>query len=105
MKDSDLMYFSDRYIKTRIALNRVDDPYLQKLKDWNEVTQAMQEGALTYAKEILARIRGKYANPPGPGGGIQLDWQALQQEAKEERERWFEDLIVKFGDILPITLD
>jgi len=79
--------------------------YLQKLKDWNEVTQAMQEGALTYAKEILARIRGKYANPPGPGGGIQLDWQALQQEAKDERERWFEDLIIKFGDVLPITLD
>lgn len=79
--------------------------FLQKQKDWNDVTQAMQEGALTYAKEILARIRGKYANPPGPGGGIQLDWQALQQEAREDRQKWFDDLIIKFGDILPITMD
>lgn len=79
--------------------------YLQKMKDWGEVTQAMQEGALTYAKEILGRIRGKYANPPGPGGGIQLDWQALQSEAREDRQKWFEDLIYKFGDIPYISLD
>lgn len=79
--------------------------HLQKLKDWPEVTQAMQEGALSYAKEMLGRIRGKYANPPGPGGGIQLDWQALLQEAQQEREKWKEELIYKFGDINYISLD
>lgn len=79
--------------------------YLQKNKDWAEVSQAMQEGALTYAKEILGRIRSKFGNPPGPGGGIQLDGQALLQEAREDREKWFENLINKFSDILPITLD
>jgi len=79
--------------------------YLQKCKDWAEVTQAMQEGALTYAKEILGRIRGRLKNPPGPGGGVQMDGAELMQEAKEERTKWFEDLIYKFGDILPITMD
>lgn len=79
--------------------------YLQKLKDWPEVTQAMQEGALTYAKEILGRIRSKYKNPPGPGGGIQMDGDALLAEAKEERKQWMEDLIYKFGDVLGPSLD
>ena len=79
--------------------------YMQKCKDWGEVTQAMQEGALTYAKEILGRIRSKYPSPPGPGGGMQLDGQALLQEAREDRKQWFEDLIYKFGDIPPITMD
>ena len=79
--------------------------YLQKKTDWGEVTQAMQEGALTYAKEILGRIRGKYKNPPGPGGGVQLDGDNLIQEAREDRQKWFEDLLYKFGDIPPITMD
>lgn len=79
--------------------------YLQKCKDWAEVTQAMQEGALTYAKEILGRIRSKYPSPPGPSGGMQLDGQTLIQEAREDRKQWFQDLIDKFGEIPPITLD
>lgn len=79
--------------------------YLQKLKDWPEVTQAMQEGAITYAKEILGRIRSKYQNVPGIGGGVVMDGERLLQEAKEEREKWFENLIYKFGDLLPITMD
>lgn len=79
--------------------------YIQKLKDWPEVTQAMQEGALSYAKEILGRIRSKYKNPPGPNGGIQLDGDTLLQEAREERKQWMQDLIDKFGDILGPSLD
>lgn len=78
--------------------------YLQKNKDWGEITQAMQEGALTYAKEILGRVRSKYGNPPGPNGGVQLDGQALLQEAREDRKQWMEDLIYKFGDLPPITM-
>lgn len=79
--------------------------YMQKQKDWADVTQAMQEGALTYAKEILGRIRSKYQNVPGVGGGVVMDGQQLLQEAREDRQKWFEDLIYKFGDIPPITLD
>lgn len=79
--------------------------YLQKLKDWPEVTQSMQEGALTYAKEILGRIRGKYKNPPGPSGGVQLDGMDLLAEAKEERKEWMINLIYRYGDLLPISLD
>jgi hypothetical protein len=79
--------------------------YMQRMKDWREVTQAMQEGALTYAKEILGRIRGKYPAPPGPGGGMQLDGQALLSEAKEERDKWKEELIYKFGDLPYPSMD
>jgi hypothetical protein len=99
---------SQKHIKlypTPYAPQKVIVRYIQKLKDFDEVTQAMQEGALTYAKEILGRIRVKYRNPPGPNGGVQLDGDLLLQEAKEEREKWKEDLIYRFGDILPLTMD
>lgn len=79
--------------------------YMQKQKDWADVTQAMQEGALTYAKEILGRIRSKYQSVPGVGGGVAMDGQQLLQEAREDRQKWFEDLIYKFGDLPYITLD
>lgn len=79
--------------------------YLQKMKDWPEVTTAMQTGALCFAKEILGRIRSKYKNPPGPGGGIQMDGPELLAEAKEERKEWYVSLIYQWGDVLPITLD
>lgn len=73
--------------------------YMQKMKDWGEITQSMAEGALTYAKEILGRIRSRIKNPPGPNGGIQLDGDQLLAEAKEEREKWKEDLISRYGDM------
>jgi hypothetical protein len=79
--------------------------YLQKNKDWGEVTQAMQEGALTYAKEILGRIRSKYQNVPGAQGSVAMDGSTLIQEAREDRQKWFEDLIYKFGDLPYISLD
>lgn len=86
-------------------VQRVIVEYIQECKDWERVTQEMQEGALTYAKEILGRIRGKFKNPPGPNGGIQLDGDQLIQEAREDRKQWFEDLVYKFGDVLPIHMD
>lgn len=73
--------------------------YMQRLKDWDEVTQAMQEGALAHAKIILGRVRSKYQSPPGPGGGMQLDGQQLLQEGLEEYKQWKEDLLYKFGDV------
>jgi len=79
--------------------------YLQKQKDWTEVTQAIQEGSLTYAKEILGRIRSKYQSVPGAQGAVAMDGSALIQEAREDRQKWFEDLIYKFGDLPFISLD
>jgi hypothetical protein len=99
---------SQRHIKlypTPHAPQKVIVRYIQKMKDWNTVTQAMQEGALSYAKEILGRVRSKYRNPPGPNGGIQLDGETLLQEAKDEREKWKDALVYQFGEPLPITLD
>lgn len=78
--------------------------YLQKCKDWKEVTQAMQEGALAHAMIQLGHIRGKYASPPGPGGGMQLDGEYMRTKGWELKDKWQEELITKFGDLLGITL-
>lgn len=84
---------------TPYKVNKVIIHYLQRCKDWEEVTQAMQEGALIYAKEILGRIRGMIKNPPGPGGGLQLDGDQLLQEAREDKRQWLEDLVSRWGDL------
>jgi len=74
--------------------------YLQRRPDFGMVTQAMQEGALSFAKIILGRIRSRIQNPPGPNGGIQLDGQQILQEGLDEKKQWQEDLITRYGDIL-----
>ncbi len=79
--------------------------YLQKKPDFVQVTQAMQEGALVYAKMMLGRIRGKYKQLPGPQGGVQLDGDQLIQEAREDKKQWQEDLIYRFGEPLGPTMD
>lgn len=79
--------------------------YLQKCKDWREVTQAMQEGALCHAMIMLGHIRGKYASPPGPGGGMQLDGEYMKTKGWELKEKWQEELIYRFGDLPAITMD
>lgn len=78
--------------------------YLQKRPDFKEVTQAMQEGALAFAKIMVGRIRSKISNPPGPNGGIQLDGQQILQEGLQEKKEWEERLINRFGDLPSITL-
>lgn len=77
--------------------------YVQKNKDWNRVTAAMQEGAIAFAKIMLGRIRSKIKNPPGPGGGIQLDGDTILTEGLQEKKDWEERLLTRWGDILPIT--
>jgi len=72
--------------------------YLQKQKDWTEVHQFMQEYALSLAKIILGRVRSKYSNIPAPGGGVQLDGQALLQEGIEEKRRYEEELLTKWSE-------
>lgn len=80
--------------------------YLQKCKDWKQVNQAMQEGALCHAMIMLGHIRGKYQSPPGPGGGMQLDGEYMKTKGWELKEKWQNDLIYKFGDTGPgITMD
>lgn len=78
--------------------------YLQRCKDWECVTQAMQEGALAHAKIMLGRIRSKIKNPPGPNGGIQLDGDQLLQEGHEEKQKWQEELLNRYGDLPYISL-
>lgn len=80
--------------------------YMQRCKDWDQVELAMQEGSLAIAKQMLGRVRSKFANIPGPGGGLQLDGQALLQEGNEEYKQWKQDLIYVYGEPTPpITMD
>ena len=74
--------------------------YLQKKPDFKLVTQAMQEGALAFAKIIVGRIRSRIANPPGPNGGVQLDGATILAEGLQEKKDWEDRLLVRFGDIL-----
>jgi hypothetical protein len=79
--------------------------YLQKCKDWREVTQAMQEGAYALACIIIGNIRGKYLNIPGIGGGVQNDGEYMRTKGYELKEKWQEELLTKFGDVvMPITM-
>ena len=82
---------------TPIAPQRVIVQYLQKSKDWKEVQLAMYDIALAEAKEVLGRIRSKYAQMPGAAAG-QLDGDKLLQEAQTEKEKWKEDIISRYGD-------
>lgn len=100
---SDLGYI--KLYPTPCRTARVMVHYLQKCKDWKEVNQAMQEGALAHAMIMLGHIRGKYQQPPGPGGGMALDGEYMKQKGWELKEKWQEELIYKFGDIPPITMD
>lgn len=79
--------------------------YLQKCKDWKEVNQAMQEGALCHAMIMLGHIRGKYQQPPGPGGGMALDGEYMKTKGWELKEKWQEELITRFGDLPYISMD
>ena len=100
---SDLGYI--KLYPTPCGCEGVSVHYMQKCKDWKEVNQAMQEGALCHAMIILGHIRGKYASPPGPGGGMQLDGEYMKQKGWENKEKWQEELIYKFGAIPSITMD
>lgn len=84
---------------------RVIVHYLQKCKNWKEVTLAMQEGALAHAMIMLGHIRGKYGAPPGPSSGMQLDGQYMREKGWELLKQWREDLLYRYSDLLPITLD
>ena len=78
--------------------------YIQKNNDWTRVQEAMQDGALAFAKIMLGRIRSKIKNPPGPNGGVQLEGDTLLQEGNADLKEWKQDLLTRYGDILPITL-
>lgn len=78
--------------------------YLQRRPDFKLVTQAMQEGALAFAKIILGRIRTRIMNPPGPNGGVQLDGQTILAEGLQEKKDWEDKLLVRFGDVLGVRM-
>ena len=73
-------------------------------KDWNSTMQVLQEGVLWQVKEILGRIRSKFANIPGPSGGMQLDGQTLLAESKVEKDQWMQDLLFKYGEVPFISM-
>jgi hypothetical protein len=53
----------------------------------------IQRFSLAGAKGILGQIRGKYAVLPSPGGGSQLNGEALLAQSKEEKQILLEELL------------
>jgi len=53
----------------------------------------MQRYTLAAAKGILGQIRGKYVVLPSPGGGSQLNGEALLAQSREEKQLLLEELI------------
>lgn len=58
--------------------------------------QWIQQWAEAELMFMLAHIRGKYANLPGPGGGLQLNADSLRAEA----QRLQEDCVTQVNDML-----
>jgi hypothetical protein len=52
----------------------------------------VQKYALTWGKEMLGRVRSKYATIPGPGGDITMDGAALLSEATTDRAECLKEL-------------
>lgn len=57
--------------------------------------QWIRKYALTWAKEMLGRIRSKYGSVPSPTGEMQLDGQTLLQEAMQDRQSLEESLLMR----------
>jgi len=53
----------------------------------------IQKYALAISKVILGQIRGKYKTLPSPGGGAQLNGEALVDQGTKEQEKLVEDLL------------
>ena len=53
----------------------------------------MQRYTLAAAKGILGQIRGKYTVLPSPGGGSQLNGDALLMQSQQEKQALLEELI------------
>jgi len=58
----------------------------------------IQKYALAISKVILGQIRGKYQMLPSPGGGAQLNGEALIQQGTEEQTKLIEDLLTEIEE-------
>ena len=58
----------------------------------------IQKYSLAISKVILGNIRGKYVTLPSPGGGAQLNGEALIQQGNQEQEKLVEDLMLEIEE-------
>lgn len=58
----------------------------------------IQKYALALAKGVLGQIRGKYKTLPGPGGGAQLNGDALIQQSEKELDALEKQLLLEFEE-------
>lgn len=66
---------TENYVPDHILVNDY------KTRNW------LRDYIVATAKQILGDIRSKFASLPGPLGGVQLNGEALKQEAQQEYER------------------
>lgn len=58
----------------------------------------LQRYALAAAKGVLGQVRGKYSTLPSPGGGAQLNGDALIQQSQQEKEALKEELLTEIEE-------
>lgn len=63
----------------------------------------IQKFTLAVAKTILGQVRGKYRTLPSPGGGAQLDGDALRQEGEAEKVKLLQQLIDEIEEPLSFS--
>ena len=63
-----------------------------KMRNW------LQKYASACATQLLGQVRGKFKVVPGPGGGTQLNGDALIQQANESKKSLKEELISEVNE-------
>jgi len=58
----------------------------------------IQKYSLAICKVILGQIRGKYQTLPSPGGGAQLNGEALITQGTDEQEKLVEALLTEIEE-------
>lgn len=93
-----------KYLQLYPAPTETPTPVIVEYRalDSNTINHAyrnwIQRYALACAKGILGRVRGKYRNLPGPGGGAQLDGGILTQESSQEKKELVEELMTEIEE-------
>lgn len=93
-----------KYLQLYPAPTETPTPVIVEYRalDSNTINHAyrnwIQRYALACAKGILGRVRGKYRNLPGPGGGAQLDGGILIQESSQEKKELVEELMMEIEE-------
>lgn len=82
--------FNPTGLSVRATWMAVSDRPIEQIisRDWDWV----KSWALAHAKEILSRKRGKIKTIPTAGQALELDWESLRDESREDKQALLQEL-------------